>query len=109
LRRQGIEQLGQVKYASVEQSGVISVVAYPDEQVRPGLPIVPVWDESPPHAYFVPAVVPAAGIYACRRCGQRGSYDEGGKFTVCPACGHEQWSHAVIEVVIDPIDNQDRQ
>lgn len=97
LRRAGIEQLGQVKYAYVEQSGAISVLRYPDEQVRPGLPIVPPWILHPPPRYVVPSVVPKAGVYACRRCGQRMDYNEGDTLLLCPTCAHEEWSDAVME------------
>jgi uncharacterized membrane protein YcaP (DUF421 family) len=95
LRRGGIEQLGQVKYACVEQSGVISILRYQDEQVRPGLPIVPPWDVRPPPSYTVASVVPKASMYVCRRCGQRMNYNVGDRYLLCPACAHDQWSDAV--------------
>lgn len=97
LRRAGVEQLGQVKYACVEQSGVISVLTFPKDQVRPGLPIVPPWDLRPLPQYFVPNPVKAAGDYACRKCGQRKEYAEGEHLLLCPSCGHNEWSDAVME------------
>ena len=100
LRKAGIEQLGQVKYACVEQSGVISVLRYQDDQVRPGLPIVPPWDLRPPPRYVVPNAVPKAGVYVCRRCGQRMTYNDGDRLLLCPACAHAEWSDAVIEAVL---------
>lgn len=97
LRRAGIEQLGQVKYACVEQSGVISVLRYPKEQVRPGLPIVPPWDLRRPPNYVAPNPVPQAGVYACLKCGQRMSYNEEDRLLLCPACANDEWSNAVME------------
>jgi uncharacterized membrane protein YcaP (DUF421 family) len=98
LRRAGVEQLGQVKYACVEQSGVISIVRYHDEQVRPGLAIVPPWDVRSPSSYEVPDVVPQAGTYVCLNCGQRLNYEEGDRLLLCPACAHDKWSDGVLEV-----------
>ncbi|MCC6455798.1 MAG: DUF421 domain-containing protein [Caldilineaceae bacterium] len=97
LRREGVEQLGQVKYACVEQSGVISVVRYRDEQVRPGLAIIPPWDVRPPASYAVPDVVPKAGTYVCLNCGQRHDYAEGDRLLLCPACANDKWSDGVLE------------
>jgi uncharacterized membrane protein YcaP (DUF421 family) len=99
LRRAGIEQLGQVKYACVEQSGMVSVLRYPSEQVRPGLRIVPPWDVYPPPKYVVSSTV-AGGTYVCRRCGQRKEVAEGEVLQPCPICQHDEWSDAVIEVTI---------
>lgn len=100
LRREGIEQLGQVKYACVEQSGMVSVLRYGEEQIRPGLAIVPPWDVVEPAAYVAPNRVPRAALFVCRLCGQRKEYAEDETLTVCPACGHNQWSDAVMEVEI---------
>jgi uncharacterized membrane protein YcaP (DUF421 family) len=97
LRRAGIEQLGQVKYACVEQSGVISIVRYRDEQVRPGLPIIPPWDVRPPASYEVPDIVPRTGTYVCLNCGQRLAYEEGDRLLLCPSCAHDKWSDGVLE------------
>lgn len=97
LRHAGIEQLGQVKYACVEQSGVLSILRYRDDEVRPGLPIVPPWDLRPPPSYEVPSVVPKAGTYVCYQCGQRLIYNEGDRLLLCPACAHTKWTDAVLE------------
>jgi uncharacterized membrane protein YcaP (DUF421 family) len=97
LRRAGVEQLGEVKYACVEQSGVLSILRYREEQVRPGLPIVPPWDVRPLPSYEMPNVVPKAGTYVCRNCGQRMTYNEGDTWLYCPTCTHEKWTDAVLE------------
>jgi uncharacterized membrane protein YcaP (DUF421 family) len=100
LRGAGIEQLGQVKYACVEQSGVISVLRYRDEQVRPGLPIVPPWDLRSPPSYVVPDVVPKARLYVCRKCGNCEDYGDGDRLLLGPVCAHDQWSDAVMEAAV---------
>ncbi|VTR38499.1 Protein of uncharacterised function (DUF421) [Serratia fonticola] len=41
LRQAGVEHLGQVRLGILEVNGTISVYFYPDEQVRPGLPVLP--------------------------------------------------------------------
>lgn len=96
LRNNGIEQLGQVKYACVEQSGVLSIVQYHGEEIRPGLPIVPPWDLRPPASYEAPGVAPKPGVYACLKCGQRWSYQEADTLLLCPACAHSKWTPAVL-------------
>ncbi len=108
LRRAGIEQLGQVKYACVEQSGAISVLRYPEGQVRPGLTIVPPWDIAQPESFKVPQAASSEGIYVCRRCGQRASYAAEAALHQCPACGHDQWSQAVIEVTLADLHGLDQ-
>lgn len=97
LRNAGIEQLGQVKYACVEQSGVISILRYADDQVRPGLPIVPPWDLRPPPRYVAPNAVAKAGVYACHHCGQRMNYADGDRLLLCPVCAKPEWTDAVME------------
>ena len=41
LRLNGVEQLGQVKLAILETNGQISVYFFADEDVKPGLSILP--------------------------------------------------------------------
>lgn len=100
LRAKGIEQLGQVKYACVEQSGVISIIRHADDQVHPGLPIVPPWDIQPLPTYQVPSQVAEAGAYACLNCGQLMDYAEGDPLLMCPNCAHDKWSNAVLNAKV---------
>jgi uncharacterized membrane protein YcaP (DUF421 family) len=62
LRLNSVEQLGQVRLAIMETNGQISVYFYQDDEVKPGLCILP--DE------FLNrfTTVPDAGEYACIRC-----------------------------------------
>lgn len=64
LREGGVEHLGQVRRAYLESSGNVSLYFYEDNQVKPGLPILP--------ELFCQKVrhITQAGEYACSFCGQ---------------------------------------
>ena len=64
LRLNGVEQLGQVKLAILETNGQISVYFFADEDVKPGLSILP------KHCTQRFKVVPETGDYACVRCSE---------------------------------------
>ncbi|WP_312774144.1 DUF421 domain-containing protein [Atlantibacter hermannii] len=87
LRLSGTEQLGQVKLAILETNGQLSVYFYSDENVRPGLPILP---DSHKPAF---KVMPDAGDYACIRCSEVVSMKAGEKL-MCPRCAHKEWVKA---------------
>lgn len=64
LRQLQVEHLGQVRMAYIEATGQVSAYFYPDDEVRPGLPILPeVLEKSV-------TVITKAGTYACVECGQ---------------------------------------
>ncbi|HJR22179.1 MAG TPA: YetF domain-containing protein, partial [Dongiaceae bacterium] len=48
LREKGVSQLGQVRRAYVEPSGGVSAFRFPDDHAKPGLPIIPPYDELTP-------------------------------------------------------------
>lgn len=87
LRQYNIEHLGQVKVAILETNGSISVLFYPDDDLRPGLPVLP-------KAYNKRSKrIPVSGLYACTFCAQveelkAGKHD-------CPRCGHGEWVFAL--------------
>ncbi|WP_313083502.1 DUF421 domain-containing protein [Atlantibacter sp.] len=87
LRLSGVEQLGQVKLAIQETNGQLSVYFYADENVRPGLPILP---DSHKPAFNI---MPDAGDYACIRCSEVVAMKAGDKL-MCPRCGHPDWVKA---------------
>lgn len=87
LRLHSVEHLGQVRLAILETNGQISVYYYPDEQVRPGLSILP------QHCSERFKIVPAQGDYACIRCSEVIPLDAGAD-TPCPRCKHQQWVKA---------------
>ncbi|NBD01089.1 DUF421 domain-containing protein [Atlantibacter hermannii] len=87
LRLSGVEQLGQVKLAIQETNGQLSVYFYADENVRPGLPILP---DSHKPAFNI---MPDAADYACIRCSEVVAMKAGDK-RMCPRCGHPDWVKA---------------
>lgn len=84
LRGQNVDHLGQVRVAILEDSGKISVFYYPDEDVKPGLPILP--DE-----YNEKTItISKPGNYACARCGHVFSLQPG-KDVPCDYCKSTEW------------------
>lgn len=85
LRLNSIEQLGQVRLAIMETDGQISVFYYPDDEVKPGLCILP---DSLTQRF---KAVPEPGEYACVRC----SYVvdlQAGERQLCPRCANPAWT-----------------
>lgn len=95
LRTQGITQLGEVKRAYLEQSGKVSVFAFPPKEVVAGLPIVPPWDlgEQKDLLKADDGLVDA-GLYACRQCGKPTARDVRRALSACDACRGKEWALA---------------
>ncbi|CAK7085060.1 MAG: hypothetical protein CITR_04256 [Citrobacter freundii] len=87
LRLNGVEQLGQVKLAILETNGQISVYFFADEDVKPGLSILP------KRCTQRFKVVPEAGDYACIRCSEVVQM-KAGDHQLCPRCANPEWSKA---------------
>lgn len=87
LRLNGVEQLGQVKLAILETNGQISVYFFADEDVKPGLSILP------KHCTQRFKVMPEAGDYACIRCSEVVEMNAG-DHQLCPRCANPEWSKA---------------
>ena len=87
LRQKSVEHLGQVKYAFLEPSGNISVYFFPDEEVKPGLPLLP--------ALFnlKSKTIARRGLYACANCGYTKELPAGQ--AQCPVCKKDQWVTAI--------------
>ncbi|NTX68594.1 DUF421 domain-containing protein [Lelliottia amnigena] len=85
LRLNSVEQLGQVRLAIMETNGQISVYYYDDEDVKPGLCILP--DECVKR--FM--VVPESEEYACIRCSLVVAM-QAGDHQLCPRCAHPEWT-----------------
>ncbi|OUJ72001.1 DUF421 domain-containing protein [Hymenobacter crusticola] len=83
LRQHQVEHLGQVRKLYMEATGNVSVYFYPDEEVRPGLPI---WPELLKKAQLE---ITAAGPYACSVCGYTHELTPG-KHT-CAVCQNQHW------------------
>ena len=97
LRGSGITQLGEVKRAFLEQSGTLSVFAYPPREVKAGLAFVPPWDiEKPKRFPSDDGEKPTPrGDYACCRCGQCRSLASAGPLGPCERCDGKEWTHAL--------------
>ncbi len=88
LRQRGVEHLGQVRLALMETDGDISLYFYDQEDLRPGLSVLPLEHR----AEFIK--VPASGLYCCVRCGFALSFHEEQE-TRCSRCNHDIWSKAL--------------
>ena len=87
LRIKSIEHLGQIKNAYLETSGEVSVFFYEDEDVKPGLPILP-------HLYDSRTkLIPKEGFYACSFCGNTENQKPGK--AICPKCKRHEWVLAI--------------
>ncbi|SNY72578.1 DUF421 domain-containing protein [Enterobacter sp. CC120223-11] len=87
LRLSGIEHLGQVKRAIMETNGQISVYYFPDEEVKPGLPILP------GKCVKRFTVLPEENLYACTKCSAIFHLQAGDR-QLCARCANPQWAKA---------------
>lgn len=93
LRALHIEHLGQVRNAYLELTGNISVYFYSDEEVRPGLPILPDSLDKACH------VIPVTGYYSCQRCGFT-EFVHQDTSPVCSICNHDTWIRSMTSTRI---------
>jgi hypothetical protein len=78
--------LGQVKTALLETSGELSVFFCGDQEVKPGLPILP-------HLFDLQLTeLPEPGIYACAFCGNVEQLPAGPN--ECDRCHKHKWVKA---------------
>lgn len=87
LRLNSVEQLGQVRLAIMETDGQISVFYYADDDVKPGLCILP---DSLMQRF---KAVPEPGEYACTQCSHVTRL-QAGERQKCPRCANPAWSKA---------------
>ena len=84
---QGLQDklLGQVRLAIMETNGQISVYYYSDDEVRPGLCILP--------DMLIERfrTVPEPGEYACVRCSHVVAMQPGDR-QLCPRCANPEWT-----------------
>jgi len=87
LRLKSVEHLGQVKFAYLETSGEVSVFYYEDENVLPGLPIIP--------QLFLnkSKKIPSDGLYSCTFCGNTEIQKPG--TATCKTCKRDEWVAAI--------------
>ena len=85
LRLNSVEQLGQVRLAIMETNGQISVYYYSDDEVKPGLCILP---DTLIERF---RTVPESGEYACVRCSHVVAMQPGDR-QLCPRCANPEWT-----------------
>jgi uncharacterized membrane protein YcaP (DUF421 family) len=84
LRGQGVSHLGQVDTAILETSGHLSVFFKTDENVSPGLPVLP------KHYAKKTRSIDQPGLYSCTYCGECQKLETG---IPCNRCGKDEWVH----------------
>ena len=83
LRLHSIEHLGQVRVAYIEPSGNISVFFYSNEQVKPGLPLLP-------EVFATRSKnIPYSGTYSCSTCGFTTHLEP--ETAICAVCERDEW------------------
>lgn len=87
LRQLSVEHLGQIRLAILESNGGVSVWFFRDEDVKPGLSVLPA---SFNPRYRTPL---RTGDYACRRC-SRVTVLYAGSDSTCSRCGQREWTNA---------------
>ena len=86
MRQQNVEHLGQVRVGLLESDGKFSILFYPPEQVRYGLPLFP-------KPYKAVRDIKMHHLYACTHCGKT-MYIHGAQ-DACPRCGCCDWAEAI--------------
>jgi uncharacterized membrane protein YcaP (DUF421 family) len=96
LREKGVRQLGQVQRAYLEASGAVSAFRAPDESCKPGLPILPPYDDwTPPPGWTVRGAARTAGAaYACWKCGHTEAALAEAEMQACSRCKSDAWAMA---------------
>jgi uncharacterized membrane protein YcaP (DUF421 family) len=91
LRQKGVEHLGQVRLAFLEANGGLSVYFRLDEDVQPGLPVLP-------EDYIdIETLMLTSGLYACHQCSLIQTFKVGEK-AACPRCQNITWVRALSTV-----------
>lgn len=94
LRLAGVEQMGQVKRSYMELNGEMSIFLFEDEQVRPGLPLMPELELDEADALMTGTPASEAGGYACLHCGEVITLKAREALPNCPDCQEQMWLKA---------------
>jgi uncharacterized membrane protein YcaP (DUF421 family) len=99
LREKNVCQLGQVRQAYLEPSGTISAFLAQEDRCKPGLPIIPPYDEwTPTAALVVSGQGRTVGVlYACWKCGHAEEAGSPGGSTRCGRCDGDDWAQARVD------------
>jgi uncharacterized membrane protein YcaP (DUF421 family) len=91
LRNEGVSHIGQVETAILETNGKLSIFFYPDEEVKPGLPVLPkLYNKKSEH-------ITSPGHYACTNCGNCEKLVQNSE---CSRCGEKEWVQAIDKLRI---------
>ncbi|MXN93359.1 DUF421 domain-containing protein [Flavobacterium sp. Sd200] len=91
LRNEGVSHIGQVETAILETNGKLSIFFYPDDKVKPGLPVLPKLYNKKSED------ITNQGIYACTNCG---NCEELAQSSKCSRCGQKEWVPAIDKLRI---------
>ncbi|GAA4326771.1 DUF421 domain-containing protein [Mucilaginibacter gynuensis] len=86
MRAVSIEHVGQVRTAILETNGQVSFYFFSDEEVKPGLPVLP-----KPYAKRSKNIA-KRDDYACTYCGHVITLQQD---CTCERCGHDEWVKAI--------------
>lgn len=84
IRQKSVTHLGQIDIAILEITGEVSLYYYKDEDVLPGLPILPNLFK---HSFYE---IPEHDHYSCTYCGFTELISPKPKH-ICINCGHDKW------------------
>jgi uncharacterized membrane protein YcaP (DUF421 family) len=87
MRQQNIEHLGQVRTAILETNGNVSFFYYDEENVKPGLPVLPKLYQKKSRT------IEDTGEYACTYCGNVQTIE--GNTVDCNRCQKKEWVRAI--------------
>lgn len=96
LRSKEVLQLGQVYRAYFEPSGDIAVFKVGENEVRPGLGILPKDDPAAPKIYQKGETVSESMMLACCTCGTVKEVSQGQSLPACEVCKGEKCSPAIL-------------
>lgn len=88
LRLNSVSHLGQVELAIIETSGSISLFYYPDEEIKYGLPILPLLFENQQEE------IKYKDFYSCSFCGHTDLLEPAEKYQ-CAHCSRTKWVKSI--------------
>lgn len=95
LRIAGVENVGSVRQAYMEQNGQLSVFCYPSDEARRGLQINPPWDLVIPAWFAKGDRVAQEQWLGCVQCGCTCLFAADAILPACEHCGYEMWTDRV--------------
>lgn len=95
LRLQGVEHLGEVREAYMEQNGKVSLFRFAQAEQQPGLAILPPWELHNPQWFTEADATATSGCHSCIRCGYTKAFTEGVRLARCPHCHYNIWTDHV--------------